>query len=153
MLVQVQRETIRKTLGISDARGGGAPFASGTYQEDYRSSRIGGGKAGRAPVVSTGAGVKETVVGAVPVGDTIILVLAGVRVHDVAQHIQTVLVRFVDERLELVGRPAAAAGGEEVGDVVPERSIVRVLLHARDGCYGVTPSCCSVCLCARMPRI
>jgi predicted cation transporter len=51
------------------------------------------------PVVATSARVEEAMVGAVPVADTIVFVLAGMRVHDVAKHIYSILVRFINQSL------------------------------------------------------
>lgn len=67
-------------------------------------------------------------VGAVEHVDAVVGVLRRVAVHDVHEHHQAQPVRLVDERLQLVGRAGAAGGAEEVGDVVAEGAVVRVLL-------------------------
>lgn len=64
--------------------------------------------------------MEESVVSAIPVADTIVLVLTGVRVHNVAQHVEPILVSLINECFEFIRRSAATAGGKEVGDVVPE---------------------------------
>lgn len=71
-------------------------------------------------MIATCSRVEEPVVSTVPVADAIVFVLAGMRVHDIAQHVQPVLVGLIDQRLELIRGPTAAAGSEEVGHVVPE---------------------------------
>mmetsp|Transcript_35037 Transcript_35037/g.85875 ORF Transcript_35037/g.85875 Transcript_35037/m.85875 type:complete len:423 (-) Transcript_35037:169-1437(-) len=88
------------------------------------------------PVVPLGPVVEVLAVGAVELVDAVQAVGGGVRVHDVHHHRDAVAVRCVDEVLELIRRAAPRGHGEEVGDVVPERRVVRVLLH-RHELHGV----------------
>lgn len=75
---------------------------------------------------------------------TVLLVLADVRVHDVQQHEHARAVGFVDEGLELLWGAAAGSWGKGVGHVVAEAAIVWVLLQCRN---RLTP-CCEVHVCA-----
>eukprot|EP00959_Pyramimonas_sp_CCMP1952_P031289 655993-Pyramimonas_sp.AAC.1 len=68
-------------------------------------------------------------VGAIEHVDPVDGVAGGVAVHDVHEHNQVVRVSCVDEIFELVGRPAAARHREEVGHVISERAVERVLLN------------------------
>ena len=82
------------------------------------------------------AGVEVLRAGAVEASEALGLVLDGVAVHYVHNHGNALRVGLVDEGLELFGRTEAAAGGEEVADVVAEGAVVGMLLYGHY-LYGV----------------
>ena len=58
------------------------------------------------------------------------------RVYDVHNDGYSHFMSFVDERFQFVGCPEARRRGEETGYVIPERTVIRVLLYSHD-LYGV----------------
>ena len=83
--------------------------------------------------------VEVEVVGAVQTAEAFVLILHGVRVHDVHDDGDAGSVSGIDERTQLVGGAEAAGGREEARHVVAERAVVRVLLdgHDLDGVVAV----------------
>mmetsp|Transcript_386 Transcript_386/g.1477 ORF Transcript_386/g.1477 Transcript_386/m.1477 type:complete len:637 (-) Transcript_386:241-2151(-) len=59
-----------------------------------------------------------------------------VRVHQIHEHGEAHGVRLVDQVLQFIGRTASRRHAEEIGDVVAERCVVRVLLNSHQ-LYGV----------------
>ena len=81
-------------------------------------------------VPTAGAVVEVLIRRAVEKGETIALVLDGVGMDNVHDDGQAHAVRLVHQRLQLLRRAETGARGEEVGDVVAEAAIVRVLHDA-----------------------
>mmetsp|Transcript_38602 Transcript_38602/g.114640 ORF Transcript_38602/g.114640 Transcript_38602/m.114640 type:complete len:500 (+) Transcript_38602:1140-2639(+) len=84
------------------------------------------------PVVAALAAVEVHRVGAIKHVDAVDRVLRRMRVHDVHEHDKAEPMRLVNERLELLGSAAARGSCKEVGHVVAERAVVRVLLDCHD---------------------
>ena len=76
--------------------------------------------------------VEVEVLAAVQPAQALQLVADGVGVDDVHDHGDAAPVRIVHERLELLGRAETRAQGEEIGDLIPEGAVVRVLLQGHD---------------------
>ncbi len=81
-------------------------------------------------MLMTVAGIEELVGVASQIAKTFHLVLHGMRVHNIHDDGNTVLVGGIDEFLQLVGSAETAGGSKERAHMIAERAIVRMLLDS-----------------------
>lgn len=89
-------------------------------------------------MISFRVAMKVLVVSSVPHVDALIDVFGRVGMHDVNDNFDSVLVRLVDQLLELVRLSESGGHTEEVGDVVAKRAVVRMLHHSHNLNHVVT---------------
>ena len=83
-------------------------------------------------MLATCAVVEILVRRAVEIAESLQFVLHGMAVHEIHDDLHTPAVGIVDQRLQFVRRTEAAGSGEEIGHMVSERTVVRVLLDGHD---------------------